>query len=170
MTVMQIVGIVAGAGAIGGVLAALLSEDRGFLLPARVPGTNGTVVRLGFVGLIVIGAIAAALSFALYGPMSGVALVGSQAVTDGAELTLGVLGGAVLVGAGGSKWISSQVDKVVLQRTAAVAAGREADPNKAAEIAAATPSAALQVALGLQPDQDQAAAAGAAKPDGPGPN
>lgn len=150
----EIGGYIAAAGGIGGVVAALLSEDKGFVLPTRMTnaedGSKTNVIRPGFVGLILIGAIAATVSWALYGPAADLVLASTSPdvqAAGAANLTLAAIGGAVLVGAGGSKWISGQVDKTLLRQTASVAAGRKpADPQVAHLIATAAPSQALQAA------------------------
>jgi hypothetical protein len=154
----EIGGYIAAAGGLGGVVAALLSEDKGFVLPTRMTnaadGSKSNVIRPGFIGLILIGAIAATVSWALYGPAAGLVLASTStaAQTAGAaNVTLAAIGGAVLVGAGGSKWISGQVDKTLLRQTASVAAGRKpADPNVAHLIATAAPSQALQAAQTME--------------------
>ncbi|HEV3361754.1 MAG TPA: hypothetical protein VG247_33465 [Pseudonocardiaceae bacterium] len=150
----EIAGYIAASGGIGGVVAALLSEDKGFVLPTRMTnaadGTKSNVIRPGFIGLILIGAIAATVSWALYGPAADLVLLSTSAngqAAGSANLTLAAIGGAVLVGSGGSKWISGQVDKTLLRQTASVAAGRQpADAQVAHLIATAAPSQALQAA------------------------
>lgn len=160
MSIWAITGIVAIAGGIGGVVAALLSEDRGFVLPKGVEAGGSKILRPGFVGLILTGAIAAALSFALYGPLASSTVVGGPENADeevvgdddsGADfgITLAALGGAVLVGAGGSKWLSSQVDKATVQAAASIAAGKDASAEKSAEIAKASPLQALRIAQAM---------------------
>jgi hypothetical protein len=140
------------------VLAALLSEDKGFVLPTRVisdaDGSKSSVVRPGFLGLIIIGAIASTVSWALYGPVATAVLMStaaSAASTPGTTLTFAGVGGAILVGVGGSKWISGQVDKTLLRTTASVVAGKKpADAEAALAITTAPPSEALRVAEGLE--------------------
>lgn len=155
MSVLETLLVVALAGAVGGILAALLSDDKGFVFPRPVRGENGTVTyRPGFLGLILVGACAAALSFALYGPLAGATVIGGPGspVDDSGNpygLTLAALAGAVLIGTGGSKWLASQVDKVTLQQTAVTAARREPDLVHARQIAEATPSQALETALDM---------------------
>jgi hypothetical protein len=154
----EIAGYIAGAGGVGGVLAALLSEDKGFALPTRMTntedGSKSNVIRPGFLGLILIGAVAATVSWALYGPAADLVLVSTAPTgqaAGAANLTLVAIGGAVLVGVGGSKWISGQVDKTLLRQTASVAAGRKpADAQVAHLIATAAPSQALQAAQSME--------------------
>jgi hypothetical protein len=121
VTVWLIGVIVAAAGGIGGMIAAVLSEDKGFVRPTKVTAATGTVYRPGWTGLILTGASAALVSWGLYG--------------------------AVLVGTGGSKWISSQVDKTLLQQAAGAAALADpATPAEAQTIATGTPLQALDTA------------------------
>ena len=58
------------AGAVGGVVNALIT-DKGFLLPSREQADAITIYRPGWIGNVVIGAIAAGISWGLYGPMAG---------------------------------------------------------------------------------------------------
>lgn len=152
MTAWEITGIVAVAGALGGVIAALMSEDKGFLLPTKVQDATGTIIRPGFLGLMIIGAAAAALSFALYGPLSNTTAFGSDhsgLPRQDYGITLAALGGAVLVGIGGSKWISSQVDKALLSQAAGTAAGKVKNAVVGTEIAQARPTEALKLAKAM---------------------
>jgi len=64
---------IAGAGAIGGLLNAGLS-DSGLMLPEVVNLPGRDAVLPGFLGNVFVGAVAALLSFGLYGPLSGAAL------------------------------------------------------------------------------------------------
>src|SRR5688500_14920879 len=67
---------IAAAGAAGGIVSAFLSEDRGFALPTAVPVDGTTVLRPGFIGHVVVGAIASFISWGLYGPLTDQVLVG----------------------------------------------------------------------------------------------
>lgn len=158
MSALEILLVVALAGGTGGIVAALLSEDKGFVLPKKVSG-DVSIVRPGFIGLILVGAAAAALSFALYGPLSSETVVGGPESADSATanednedfgLTLAALGGAFLIGIGGSKWLSSQVDKSILQAAAAEAAAGGSDSAVAAKIGASSPLDALAAARTLK--------------------
>lgn len=153
MEFWQVLLVVAAAGAIGGVVAALLSEDRGFALPTKVTEATGTIIRPGFVGLIMIGAAAAALSWSLYGPFADKPVIGGPQ-TEVPEagnfgITPAALAGAVLVGTSGSKWLASQVDKALLKQAATAAAQGDPDGAKANEIGGAAPTEALRIARTL---------------------
>ncbi|MDF3308871.1 hypothetical protein P3H15_28030 [Rhodococcus sp. T2V] len=138
---------IAVAGAVGGVAAALMSEDRGFVLPKKVTEASGTIVRPGFIALVVIGAVAGLLSWGLYGPLANAGLFEE---VDSSWLTLSAIAGAALVGTGGSKWLSGHVDKTLLQQAASAAArsnpASDADVEK---IATGTPMEALDAATSI---------------------
>ena len=116
---------------------------------------SGAVIRPGFVGLIIVGAIAAVLSWGLYGPLANVTIFGgSDSASDEDDnfgITVAALAGAVLVGVGGSKWLASAVDKALLQQAATAAAQGKPDANQASQIRDAAPTEALRLAKGLTP-------------------
>jgi hypothetical protein len=167
--------VVAGAGAVGGLGAALVSEDKGFRLPAKFvdpANPSSKVWRPGWIGLIFIGALAAVVSWGLYGDLAqqdffggGGPNVGDDPAEEEDEggnhgITLSALVGAVLVGMGGSKFLSTQVDKKLLENTATAAAAAagssdQANPTDVTAIKQAIddnrPAVALQTARRIQP-------------------
>jgi hypothetical protein len=142
--------VVAAAGAVGGIVSAFLSEDRGFALPTKVPVDGATVLRPGFVGHVVVGAIASFISWGLYGPLTDQVLIGSNPDGSPPADTFGITAAAVAaatgVGVGGAKFLSNYVDKKLLQATASVAAGKTADPVAAGQLTHAQPTQALSIA------------------------
>ncbi|MHB9004753.1 MAG: hypothetical protein ACYC6C_11945 [Coriobacteriia bacterium] len=117
---------VAIAGAVGGVVNSLLT-DNGFRLPKSEPAGNTTIYRPGWIGNVVVGLVAAVISWGLYGPLAAyyIATTGGLKVAATAEpvgLTLSTLVGAVLIGIGGARWLSSAVDEKVLRAAGAKAA------------------------------------------------
>ena len=149
-------GVVALAGAIGGVVNALMT-DNGFFLPRCEEAGNGaTVWRPGFLVNVLIGAIAAVISWGLYGPLSAYLIVGTaQALAtnpspENVGLSLASLVGAILVGIGGARWLSSEVDKNLLRVAASEAAGKHSSVQAAQQIASSTPAKALEVARNMQ--------------------
>ncbi|MDQ2761441.1 MAG: hypothetical protein M3Y17_13730 [Actinomycetota bacterium] len=94
---------------------------------------------------------AAVVSWGLYGPYANNVLVGKQSSTNSQNfvLTLSSVVGAFLVGIGGSRYLTNQVDKNLLKAATAKAAGSDADANAAAQIATASPAGALQIANNL---------------------
>lgn len=144
------------AGAIGGVINALMT-DNGFVLP-KFEKING-ILRPGLLGNVLIGAVAAVISWGLYGPFTNYAVIsapppapppgGVQVVTAEPSLTIAAFVGAILIGIAGAKWLSNEVDKKLVKAAAATAAAAGASPSKSAEIMAATPAKALEIAQAL---------------------
>jgi len=135
-----IVSLVLACGAIGGLVNAFIG-DNSFHLPT----TDGDDVwRPGFIGIVFVGMIAA---FGSWATLKSVALFGGAATSI--SFSTGDLANALVIGFGGTKWWKSEGEKDVLQKTAAVAAGKSANPTAAAEIAAATPLKALSIAKGM---------------------
>jgi hypothetical protein len=145
--------VVAAAGAVGGVVSALLSEDRGFALPQTVGVDGTTVLRPGFVGHVAVGAIASFISWGLYGPLSDQVLIGTNpdgtTPADSFGISAAAVAAAAGVGIGGAKFLSNYVDKKLLQATASVAAGKTADPVAAGHLSNAQPSQALEIARNM---------------------
>src|SRR3978361_2198112 len=110
------------AGAVGGIVNALIS-DNGFALPRKEPTGQGggDIIRPGFFGNILVGGVAAAISWGLYGPLATQCIVGCPAPTagagagPGAAVTLASFVGAMLVGVGGARWLTNEVDKRLLK-------------------------------------------------------
>lgn len=143
------------AGAIGGIINAL-TTDNGFVLPKRedVDGKT-TVLRPGYLGNILIGAVGAVVSWGLYGPLSSVLIAGtSEAIKANVSpekvgLSLASLVGAVLIGVAGARWLTSEVDKNLLKAAAAQAAGSQPSAGASQQIAMASPAQALNIAKNM---------------------
>ena len=79
-------------------------------------------------GRVFVGAVAAVVSWGLYGPLSSYYIavangaVQASASKEPVGLTLATLVGAVLIGIGGARWLTAAVDEKLLR--AAGAAGR----------------------------------------------
>jgi hypothetical protein len=144
--------IICACGFIGGVVNALIS-DNGFLLPrAEKSVADQTIWRPGFLGTAFVGAIAAGVSWGLYGPFAAYVFVSAPADTTSTQsmgLTLASLAGAVLVGIAGARWLTNEVDKSLLRAAAGVAAGKPANPGQATQIAMASPAGALALARAM---------------------
>ena len=143
---------VALAGATGGVVNALMT-DNGFLMPKSEQTSSGsTVLRPGYIGNVIIGTVASTISWGLYGPLATFFVAGTpQALAtnsspDKVGLSLASLVGAVLVGVGGARWLSSEVDKNLLRAAATEAAGKQSSTDASKQIAMANPAQALNVA------------------------
>lgn len=101
------------AGALGGILNAFFS-DNGFVLPRYEAG----VLCPGFISNVLVGALSAITSWGLYGSGAGVEL--AKTAASGApraeiSLTIGALAGGLIVGVGGARWLTNEVDKRLLK-------------------------------------------------------
>lgn len=145
-TVWGILGAIASAGAIGGLVNALLGSGSGGLsLPKPVHG----VIQLGFLGNVLLGAFGAVATWGLYGPLKDAVLIGANPGNMlPANLTVTAIIGAALTGTAGAKVVSSEIDKVVLKKTAVEAAKQDANPELAATISTSAPLAALDAVMG----------------------
>ena len=126
LKMIYLVGMIALMGAIGGMVNALLS-DNGFFMPKRLKIDEQVIFRPGFLGNALIGAVSSFISWALYGPLAGVVIAGTNigtATNSGAQagVTLSSLGGAVLTGIAGSRWLTNEIDKTILKGAAVEAA------------------------------------------------
>lgn len=146
ISIWLLLAIVCVAGALGGLVNALLSNN-GFFLPRTEQVDQLRIVRPGFLGNMLVGAVAASLSWGLYGPLSLAPIFSSLSATEG--LTLSALVGAALVGIGGARWITNEVDKKLLTVAASKAAAAPAAPEAASKIIAASPAEALTIAQNM---------------------
>src|SRR5438552_3140303 len=111
---------IAFAGALGGVVNALVT-DKGFYLPSKEQVDAITIYKPGWIGNVLLGAIAAAISWGLYGPLAAYFIAGTpeamktNTTPDKIGLTLSSLVGAALLGVGGARWLTSEVDKNLLK-------------------------------------------------------
>jgi hypothetical protein len=146
MTFFLILVVVWVAGGIGGAINALMS-DNGFVLPKAADTTDGRILRPGFLGNVLIGGVAAVISWGLYGPFAAYPLIGGSVPSGSASvmLSLSAFVGAVLVGVGGARWLTNEVDKTLLRAAASQAAAGAADSDKAAKILTASPAQALSL-------------------------
>lgn len=149
MSLWWVLLVVCVAGAVGGVVNALMS-DNGFVLPQTKDG----IVRPGYLGNVLIGAVAAGISWGMYGPFADYVIFGDTPAGGPAQspasLRVAALVGAVLVGVAGARWLSNEVDKKLLKAAASEAAGaKPADDSTAKKILTASPAQALDLAKSL---------------------
>ena len=112
MNAWYCVSLISLAGAIGGVINALLSGHSRIILPTYQDG----VWCPGVITNVLIGAVAAVTSWALYGSGAAVEL-GSTNLRAEISLKLPALAGALLVGMAGAKWLTSQSDKSLFKES-----------------------------------------------------
>jgi hypothetical protein len=117
MTVPALLAVVFAAGAVGGVVNAVTSEN-GFVLPRRELVNGIWVWRPGFLLNVFVGGVAGAVSWGLYGPFATQYVIGGPGINADIGLTLAALAGAVLVGVAGARWLTSEAEKKVLRALA----------------------------------------------------
>ena len=134
-------------GALGGVVNALLT-DNGFILPKKEQRDKTKIIRPGFLVNIFIGGVAALVSWGLYGPFAAVFIIGGTNDPNlySTGLSLSSVVGGLLVGVGGARWLSNEVDKKLLRAAASTAASGQPNDQKAIRISAAPPAEALRIA------------------------
>lgn len=112
MKVWEIAVLVCVSGALGGFVNALLAGD------LHLPHREGDLYSPGWIGNVVIGAVAAIVFWGLYGPMAKVAVVGGDASAMAkAIFTVSEIAGSVVTGIGGGRILSSEVEKRALVKT-----------------------------------------------------
>ncbi len=134
--------IIIAAGAIGGVLNALLT-DNGFIKWRTDVIGNMSVWRPGVLGNIFTIAVCAFLSWALYGPVTNVDIMTSQVPPP---MTLATVGGALLVGIAGARWLTNEVDKKILKAGMMDMASKMGNDVPADQFMKASPTEAVQMA------------------------
>jgi hypothetical protein len=112
--------IITSAGAIGGVVNALIS-DNGFILPRLKKG----ILCPGFMTNVLIGALSAFSSWSFYGSGASIELARVTGTRKDISLTFGAIAGAFLVGVAGAKWLTNEVDKKLLKESVKEAATKD---------------------------------------------
>jgi hypothetical protein len=135
MVAWQAVLVLAAFGAIGG-LTGTINRD-GLHLPETIDGVWTT----GFIGTMFVGAIAAAVAWAI--PRS-------DAVTSVVTLQLKDFAYAIVAGFSGGKWLNAEADKRLFRRAVSVAAAKPADSDAASAVAGASGRAALRTVLKIR--------------------
>src|SRR4029077_11563306 len=108
--------LIATAGALGGVVNALLT-DNGFVLPKYRRG----IWCLGFISNVLIGAFSAFASWSFYGSGAGIDIAARASERTEISMRFSALAGAFLVGVAGAKWITNEIDKKILKESVKVA-------------------------------------------------
>jgi hypothetical protein len=133
MSVWSCLTFIAIAGAIGGLVNTLMTDGR-----FRLPKYEAGILCPGFLGNVCIGAFAAAISWALYGAGAGIEVARLGATErQVVSLTVGALAGAGLIGVGGARWLSQEVDSKLLRASLNVTAEKTMTPEQRSAIAAA---------------------------------
>ncbi len=145
MSLLVPIGIILLGGAFGGIINAIVS-DNGFIKPREETVDNVTIVRPGFAGNMLLGAVAAFVSWGLYGAFSGAIIYGSEGLVADISLSISTVAGAILIGIGGARWLTNEVDKTLLRTAAVTAAASRSSYEESQRIAIATPSQAFNIA------------------------
>jgi hypothetical protein len=132
------------AGAVGGVVNALVNRS-GVELPKFVKIDDVMVYKPGLLGNMLVSAAAAVVSWGLYGPLSTFVIGRDVPSQQPPSLTVSALVGALLVGAAGAKWFTSEIDKETWRATAVKATAQPADMAKSKALSMATPLEALDL-------------------------
>lgn len=102
--------MVAGGG-VGGFINALMAGD--LKLPHRDPASN--LYSPGWIGNVAIGAVAALVYWALYGPLAKMSLIGGGTAAVTPSFTLAELAASIVTGIGGGRILSNEVEKKALE-------------------------------------------------------
>ncbi|EKQ66572.1 hypothetical protein OsccyDRAFT_5057 [Leptolyngbyaceae cyanobacterium JSC-12] len=129
------------AGGLGGFANAFLGGE-GIPLPCWKDG----IWCPGIIGNTFVGSMGAFISWGLYGSGSGVDLSVANNPRTEVSLTIGAFAGAMLVGVGGARWLSNEVDKKFLRETVVESGKRNLSPEDRKDIANASPRKALAIA------------------------
>lgn len=101
------------AGCTGGLTNAAIAGE--LQLPYKDP--EAKVFRPGWIGNVAVGGLAALVFWGLYGPMSGVVVIGPGDLGEPtALLRMSELFGSLLTGVGGGKLLSAAVDRRISDR------------------------------------------------------
>ncbi|HUC20232.1 MAG TPA: hypothetical protein VMR98_01920 [Candidatus Polarisedimenticolaceae bacterium] len=147
--IVQVMCAVGLAGGIGGLLNGFM-PNQGFALPqrikrqAKIEGEDKpilvNILDPGFVGTVLVGIAAAAVLFALYGPLKDLVVFGPDKV-EMPGVKLSELFVSVIVGMGGGRLLTKEVDEKITKTTAAINAAKPANSKVAA-------------AMGILPSKD----------------
>jgi hypothetical protein len=104
--------ILGSVGAIGGFINTLIADEGLVLSQIDQLPSGQRVWRPGFVGNILIGAVAAIALAAMYSPLGTIHVGGGVF-----DMTINMVGGALLSGIGGARLLTSEVNKQYAQST-----------------------------------------------------
>lgn len=109
MAIWQVLLCLGGAGIVGGLLNAFMTEE-GFVVPRLETLGARRIWRPGFLGNMFVGLITAVVMAGLYSPLGSAPLDG---VTDRTSyiLTIGGIVGALLSGLGGARLLTNEVER-----------------------------------------------------------
>lgn len=140
------------SGAVGGVVNAIIT-DNGFIKPREEVVDKVCIIRPGVAGNVLLGSIAAFISWGLYGSYSGAIIFGALATQSAdVSLSLSTISGAILIGIGGARWLTNETDKRLLKAAAVTAASRSSVEDSQKMIVA-TPAQTFNLAKNMLPNR-----------------
>jgi hypothetical protein len=113
------------AGAIGGVVNAFFSNN-GFVLPTKIIAGTSTIWRPGVLGNVFVGAVASMAAWAMYGPLANTTI---RSFNQAEDFRPFAIGSSFLIGLSGARWLSNEVDKLLLRKTGQRLAQKVDDPE-----------------------------------------
>jgi hypothetical protein len=132
--------LISTAGAVGGIINALLTDNKFF-----IPKVRNGIICPGIISNVFIGATSAFSSWSFYGSGASVELAKASATPNqNISLTFAALAGAFLVGVAGSKWLTNETDKRFLKESIKEAAKKDITPAKCEEITQRSPRKILE--------------------------
>jgi hypothetical protein len=151
LSVWHCLTLIALAGALGGLVNTMMADGK-----FRLPRYEAGILCPGFVGNALVGAFAAVISWSLYGAGAGVDLARQVAESAGdgrqvVSLTVGALAGAALVGVGGARWLSNEVDTKLLRASVNITTEKLLTPEQRGTLVAAPAIDVLKAVRGVAP-------------------
>jgi hypothetical protein len=135
-SIVGIIVLVAVAGYVGGGINAVMS-DNSFVWPS----TDETkAIKPGFIRNILVGMVAAVVSWGLYGSFADTCILGCEGQQVKVSLTITALLSAVLIGMVGARWLSAEADKKLLNKAVSLSLASDKQPETGCEMSSASPS------------------------------
>jgi hypothetical protein len=103
MTVVAAAVVIGGLGAVGGLVNCAIAGE--FALPHM--DRQAKVWRPGWIGNVVVGAVAAPVIWGIYGPLAGRSITGTEPI----ELTLAQVFISIVIGLGGGRILTLEAQK-----------------------------------------------------------
>ena len=139
-TNLHVIGLIVLMGGLGSLVSAFVG-DSGWHLPV----VDNGIFRPGYLGNMLVGGLAALAS---WGMQKAAVLMGAG--SSALSFSTADMANAIVIGFGGASWFKCQIEKVILQKTAVVAASKPGDSAAANQIATASPMEALKAANNMK--------------------
>jgi hypothetical protein len=137
---LDVIAMIVLMGGLGSLVSAFVG-DSGWHLPVVESG----IFRPGYLGNMLVGGLAALAS---WGMQKAAVLIGTA--PSALTFTTADMANAIVIGFGGASWFKCQIEKIILQKTAVVAASKPGDSAAASQIATSSPMEALRAANNMK--------------------